>query len=484
MKRQFKRDNLIILLEILAIGVILFPVIYISMHAIPAYDDFCNAVVFKRMLNGNNSFIAEVFNQLWDYYTKWGGYLLSLAIVTFFQPFMYGGLEGLRVTILLMNLCFYYSLWFLVSTVIKAVYGVSNRKALLGIYIPVLLTFAAGSYYNEDILAWYCDVGEYVLVVSCMFWSVGFLVKALYFGKVKWIVWACVLGFLTSGGTLNVAALNCGIFLVIGLLYCAGGGQKRKWIFLCFASALSGAILNVLAPGNYVRNGGITSGSSIITALVMAIDQSVDRLRFVFFSTPFAVILIILFVCLLIFLRGDINYKYPMPAGLAVIMLSGIIVVNFPVFLGYGGYFPKRCVWVEDCVIYLGSFILVFCFAGWLKKRNRGLELKRDTIMCISICCILSFCSLGGESVEQFWMVNAGIAKGEIREASQYWEDVLYEIEHSENDSVVIVRDKKPESDFINDIGIIEREDSWVNLAVAEYYGKRSVSFVINSGNK
>lgn len=477
MKNRFDKDTIAMLFEIIVIIAVLFPIMYLSMCAIPAVDDFSNAVVLKGMLNGEDGLLAEVFKQLYAYYTRKGGFLFSLAITTFIQPYMWGGLTALRLAILLINLVFYYSLWFLASTFLKELYKVRDTKTLLGFYLLLMLSFAVNHYDNEDVLAWYCVSGAYMLVLSCMFFGVGMLIKAICQNKVRWMVLACVLSFLTSGGALNVAALNCTVFL---LIVAVGGVKSGKRLFPCFASAFLGAILNVLAPGNFVRHEGITSNYPIIMALKMAIGQSMERLQFTICSTPFLIILIIIFVFALKIIKNDVDYAYSHPWGLAVAVLMGVVIVNFPVFLGYVGYFPERCIWVEDCEIYLGLFALVWYFAGWIKRQSWCPELRSDALLCIGICCLLSFGSLGEKSLESIIGVNVRIASGKVGEYVSYWEGVLNEIQYSEEEDVVIVREDSPELEGFYGVGLEEDPEYWVNKAVAKYYDKDSVTFVID----
>lgn len=478
MKQLFKKDNLIILFEIMVIGVILFPIIYTSMYAIPAYDDFCTAVIWKRILDGDSGVIMGVLKQIYTYYTEKGGYLFTLAISTFIQPYMWGGLTALRLAIVLINLVFYYSLWFFVSALLRNIYRINDKKILLGIYLLMILPFAVNNYYNDEIISWYTDMCCYVLVVACIFFGIGFLIKGICQNKGKWIVLACMFSVLSSGGALNIAALNCGAFLLI-LMW--GGAKKRKRIFPCFACAFLGTIVNLLAPGNYVRHASIASDYSVTTAFIMAVGEGIDRLRFLFCSTPFVILVISIFIFSYKFIKDDFDYAYPYPLGLCVTIFIGIIIVNFPVLFGYAGAFPKRSIWIEDCVIYLGSFALAWYFAGWLKRQSWKPELRKDAALCIAVSCFLGFCSLGGESIEQIYRANVRIAKGDIRKFTLYWEDVLYEIEHSEKANVVITRETEPELEGLYDLGLIERTESWVNIAVAEYFDKESVSFVISS---
>lgn len=102
-----------------------------------------------------------------------------------------------------------------------------------------------------------------------------------------------------------------------------------------------------------------------MAALKSAVEQGIDRTRVIVFSTPFVILLIIWFILSYAFFKNDVDYTYFVPLALTVAILIGVVIVNFPVYLGYEGYFPMRCLWVEDCEIYLGSFVSVFYFTGW-----------------------------------------------------------------------------------------------------------------------
>lgn len=482
---KIKSNHATVLIELAIIGMILFPVLYISMHAIPVADDFTNAVTIKRRMDEANGgfYIIEVFKQLYTYYMSWGGYYFSFFITSFFQPFMLGGLTGLRLMILLINMVFYGSLGILVSVLLRHIYGNTDIRIHLGIYMLVLPAFA-NHFKNTEVLAWYCVSGAYVLVVACLFWGVIFFVKALTQNKTRWTILASIFGFMVSGGALNIAALNCGLFLLIGV----GGVMrgKKKTSIICFASALCGALVNASAPGNFVRHENINPDYPVIMALKDAANQGLERFQDIFLRTPFCVLLVILLVISIKYIKDETGYQYPFPLGVMLVLLSGIVVVNFPVCLGYAGenYFPERCIWIEDCTIYIVSAFMVFYISGWLKRKKYVQELSYHAILCIVISCVLFTCDLGarrGLNTYPLAQMASEIARGNIREYSRYWEQVLYEIAHSQDDEVTIVRSWKPSSEFLYEVGISDDKDLWVNAAIAEFYGKESVSFIIQT---
>ena len=69
-----------------------------------------------------------------------------------------------------------------------------------------------------------------------------------------------------------------------------------------------------------------------------------------------------------------------------------------------------------------------------------------------------------------------GIINGSYKTYSKKVNDVYDKVGMSKQDDVIIDSIPKPVSDF-PEITIYEDENNWVNEAIAEYYGKKSVKF-------
>lgn len=355
-----------------------------------------------------------------------------------------------------------------------------RRKQLL-IYIIVLISLT-NNYNNVETWTWYCVLIGYVFVVACIFWGVSFFIQAIRYDKIYYIIAASVIGFLASGASLNVTALNCGLYLLIGIIG-LWAYNKKKVSIICFSSALAGGIINAAAPGNFIRHDITTTSYSIVGSLEAAAMLGISRVQTLLTYSPFVLLLIIFFLFSLKNINNAERRCKLHPSIILLITFAGITIVNFPVCLGYETTsLPYRCIWVEDCTIYIGMFAWSGYLAGWIKGRSGGFEIHKECCLCIALSCLLFFCSLGNvrsmKSYPTFQMMRQ-LLNGELEEYAEFWEEIFREIEISDDGNVVVYREAMKENDFITSPGMWGDKGNWINRSIASYYGKDSAYIVI-----
>lgn len=477
---KIRKADWIVVSEIVIIGFIILPILLVSLYALPVADDFSNAYSVKIKIADNHSYIKTALSCVIYYYTRVSGYYFTLFLNYFFSPFLRGGISALRAVVFAINLFFYFSLYCLVSELLGLVCKIRNRRVTFAIYILVLFAFI-NNYSNPEIGTWYCVMVGYVLAVAIMFWGIVFFLRAMQCGKRLYAVLALLLGFLVSGASLNVTALNCMLYLIISYLGFTIW-NKKKVAVICFAAALLGGVINAVAPGNFIRHDSVSSSYSIGSSLRLSVSLCLSRFQYLLSHSLFAILLIALFVIALTFIDYTEWRKMFNPLFVLCVVLIGVTVINFPVCLGTGNsMLSERCKWVQDCGIYIGMFCMMIYLAGWLKNKYGKIEIRRDILLCISISCILFVCNLGTvRGYDSYFTVQAikQLTNGKISEYSKYWESVLAEIESSEDKEVIVYREKMEKNQFISDPRIDSAEGNWVNSAVALYYGKDRVRLV------
>lgn len=472
--QSFKTDWILIG-EIASICFILIPIFVLSFYAIPAADDFSMSNKIRTsMAEGGYSHIGASLHMTIHYYKNFGGYFFALFANWLISPLLRGGINVLRITVFAINLFFYLSLYGFVTSLLKMFFEIDNLKIKLLSYFLVLFAIT-NNYNNSETWAWYCVSIAYVFVIGCMFWGIIFFLKAIKSGKKAYIIGAAVIGFLVSGGSLIVTAMNCGIYLLIGV-WAVWTNNKKRIAAICFCSALLGGVINLVAPGNFIRHETVTSEYLIGGALKTAAFLTWSRFQYLFFYTPFIILLIVFFIVAYKFFSFRYDLRgYQLIIALGFIFL-GVTVLNFPVCLGYNtGTLPDRCIWVEDCAIYTGVFGWVACFAGWLKRKAGNMEMQKEILTCITVSCMLFLCSLGRvynlDSYPTIKMVKQ-LTNGEISECVKFWTDVFEEIETSPDKGVAILREEIPENEFIFPPHLRDDKTWWVNAGMALYYGK------------
>lgn len=364
------------------------------------------------------------------------------------------------------------------SKLLEFFYNIQNIKITLFVYILILFAFTNNEY-NSETISWYCTMIGYLFVVACSFWGIICFLRAIQSDRLKYVIISSVLGFLASGGSLNITALNCGMYLLIAFatIYVY---HKKKIAFICFFSTLTGAVVNVIAPGNYIRHG--TNSYPIFSALSTAAYYGKRQIQKLMFGSPYVLLLCIFFVLMIKIIHNPrpIKEKHLVVAGVVIIL--GIVMVNFPVCLGYiVNYFPERCIWVQNCAIYFGGFAWVACLAEWIKRKFGDFEIQKDIMICIGISFVLYGCTLCAQRDLSYYptidMIKQ-ITSGEISDFSDYWLNVLREIERSEEEGVTIYSEEIKTNEFIRCPDLISEEKCEMDEQIAEYYEKDWVRIV------
>ena len=239
-------------LKVVALGIISFsvilPVIMACFYGLPAADDFSNArgwIIFQ----GNH--LKYVFENMIKVYMSWQG--------TYFGAFLAGipiyymwGYIGLRLCMFINVAIFLFSCYLFTKYALKW-FGITENT------IATLLLYTIGMVYQlcnnnlDETFYWYTGICVYTLPLSCMLLCFSCYIAYEDKKENKFLILGCILAFLAAGGSLNVAALLCAV-LLFGVVYNCIVNCKIEKNVLIGGTALLGALINTVAPGNFVRH--------------------------------------------------------------------------------------------------------------------------------------------------------------------------------------------------------------------------------------
>lgn len=475
--REKKREMCIIAFEVVLICAIVLPILLLSLYTLPIKDDFANALRIKQEL-GNSGFLVTAIRITKSWWFSMGGYYSAMFLHIWLSIYFRWGILGLRITSFIINSFLFLSLYFLIKETLRNIFKMERLEVRLAFFIPVLFLFLYNCV-NREMFFWNCTLIGYELMIAIMLCGITCYIRALKNNSIKFAVMAAIMGFIVSGTGLNIVALNCGIYLLVlgfGMFWL----KQKKIPIICFSSALIGALLNAIAPGNYARHELATESYDILSSLVDAVKAVYERMNYMLSETPYILICVFLFLLCIHFIRyEELSFEFKFPGLVAFICLAGGVVVNFPVFLGYStGYFPDRCVFVEDCWLYLSTIVIIGYFAGWCKKTGFLPKVSKELLVAvvISACCWLSNFGILNYVYEcPFTAYVKELSSGNAREFATFWTGVLSEIENSEEDVVCVKRVKFPDSAVYLSPEIKEDPNHWVNAAVAAYFDKEAV---------
>ena len=280
-------------------------------------------------------FIAALHGMV-GFYKSWQGTFLFNFLVYFCVPYGRGGLPLLHVFMIAVAGLFIFSLWFFLRQIINN----RNIRLFLWLVLMIVMFCLSGTENNVELFLWYTGACNYTIELALSFIAAGLLAKAFTGEKIKilYIVVASVLGFLACGGSLNITAFNCALLLIETLIFLQQD-KKRKLVVIPFLSAFAGAIVNVVAPGNYVRfaDEQVEGHETILDAVRDAFICYRSECRSIFSSLLFIGILVAVFC--VIYLWGGELFKIKINIfGVLTALLVSVItqyLVIFPVTYGY-----------------------------------------------------------------------------------------------------------------------------------------------------
>lgn len=480
--RQYIYTNKTVLLCFVLIVIFTFPTLITCLYIMPSADDFSNACrMLEWMQKYNESYLLTAIARTVDLYKNTSGYFFAAFLNLFLNPFLRGGVWAVRICCLVFNLFLYISLFYFTYTLMKFFKIFYNKKDVLPIYVLLLFCFTNINL-NGEASFWYTTLVAYVFVLVIMLWGLIAFVKALESKKISWLIIAAIIGFLSSGASLNITALNCFGYLVVAI-YGFFALKEKKYCLICFGSVFMGAILNVVSPGNYIRHDSVVESYDVTTAIFTSFEVSGNRLYWQLTSTLLPYILAFLFIYVLVKGKKIQVMQWLNPILLVLVTFFSLAVILFPVVFGYAtNIISERCLFVQDFSMYILSFVIIIYSAEWLKNKYEQFQIRKEFIVILVVVSGLMLSNWHSgkiiENVYPSYHLTKQIVNGENRKFMKYWSEVFDEIKNSDEENVMVCRGEFSTTSELESPGVEEDENYWINGRVAQFYGKKSVKLV------
>lgn len=433
-------------------------------------DDFSHANAVG-VFGGN---ILELFKASIGYTTEvfknWQGTYFSMFLQGFLSPINGLGEGQLAVVMVCNVILFVLALLLLIREICSLIDIENHLKALLGLF--ALFSILGFKEWTE-IFYWFSGAVSYSFPLSIAMLAIMLYIKNK--NMVTYVI-ACILSFLASGGSLEVAGASC--FGILTLLFVKGFKNCRKRDYIYFGIAVLGAVINTAAPGNYVRHDVIdNSGLHVTDAFIRSINQSLDSIKYLVFKTPFWIIIL---SCVLIgiFIGGEKWFRTILACKIIIMCIFLPVVTCFPVFLAYSNteYFPNRCEFVEILICIISMMTISILVGVFLKAEKIVTGYKEGLIIILFLCLILPMIN---ENYKYSNTVIYRMCKNDsINNFKKYHDSaaaIYHQIGESQSPDVIIESLPAPVPDFPQmDLSI----DStyWINQEIAKYYHKNSVA--------
>lgn len=473
-KQITKKVSKTIVFSSIIVALTVIPIVISAAYSFLQADDFSHAKEVG-VFGGNvvELFIASLrYDQ--EMFETWQGTYTAMFLQAFLSPLNGLGLKQLQIVMVANALLFVISLAVLVISVCRCCH-IDREKTVILFTVCIVGIFGFDAW--TEIFNWFSGAVSYSFPLSFCFLGIGVMLMA----KSRWgYLAAVILVFLASGGSLVVGGAGCTALLTICIAKkLLGVATKKDYVIL--GAAVIGALINALAPGNYIRHAVIdSSGIHFGNALVLSVLEAVDIIEKLLYDTPF---ILLLFIALVIGVSMGKRQLVNRHCLYAIIFFNVAILIAtcFPICLGYSGreWIPNRGKFVETVIAVIVTTVITMaigCLISEKIKWSCGKEI------CFTIAILLVVMP----NINSTWRISALIPY-------KMWEQVANHSYKSYYDAVNniynMIKTDRNEDVFVHDLpgeGIIcfptmdlsEDMSWWVNCGIAEYYGKRSVQYV------
>lgn len=472
-----------VVINMIIIIVTMLPFLISVKYSVPAKDDFANAVQQGKLFDEYGNILGPIMNMHMDYMQAQGTWFAAL-LYGIIAPFLRYGISGVKI-LEFMTIVLYYIVIMLFSyEIVRLLIGKDNfQTSFSSLFAMLAFSMSAFSSPNET---FYWSTGIFVYTIPFIVAMSGICSFIHYIRKQKvvYLILACVMPILACGGTLQIAAFTTYVNMVIAFIYFIKYKKISRYS-IPFITSFIGSLINTVAPGNFVRstnysNTGLHPLEGIINTAYMVIYEF-------FRLTIHSYLLVVIVVCFILVFCGNFKMKkitiHPI-VGLGSV-LAGIYISTFPVAFGYRQRsIPGiRIEFMMCAFISFGMILWSIYTANWMKQNEKINNIiskvgMKKIMIALLICFVFwQIAWRGKASIMTSAPAKAimELSNGTMSDFNKEWNDILEEINKSDNKDVILYRNCVPECFTVKDVGLKVDKITWVNTAVADFYQKDSV---------
>lgn len=349
--------------------------------------------------------------------------------------------------------------------------------------IAVALFFVASSWYLlldsqkwREINTWVTGYNGYAFPMILALVAGGMMCQNSSARGIR-IVVAAVLAFFASGGSLQITGVYC-YFLLIVLFVKLFQKRTKPADWIVFGSAFLGALLNLVAPGNYVRRLNIDStGFHPGIALPFIIRHTNDTIISII-KTPFGIPILLGILVLGTENSGRFKQKTAHLILLILACVEAPYISTAPVCLGYGGsYFPNRCQWVTTLTADISLMCITYVLGilvGRMLVQSKQKTISKVISSGIVLLAIFGIITFSGRSA--LYSTAMHLADGTVAGYAQTVSELETLFVNSEGKSVIVTQSLE-QIDEVYPLIIREDPQSTDNQLLVNYYHLKSLVY-------
>jgi hypothetical protein len=468
---------------IIAILTVTIPVVIGCGYTYLCEDDFSYEAGARDAAEIYGSSFAGAVHKVYNYAMVNQGTYTPTFLLHFIRAYYRWGFTGFHA-VMIMNALFYIlALFFLIRVLLKD--KLSTLIVLLAACIASFNVFRTDG--DKELFFWYTGALSYTLEIAFACIALAFCVLSKNETAIRrkriYLFLSAAAGFIASGGALEVTALNCAWLLLMLVLYRKEVRTKRILLWP-FAVSLLGALINVLAPGNYVRareassEGHITLADAIRDTFTCYHDET----AFIFGSVLFVAVLAVVFtacmICKTTVFRNGISNTMILLLIPAVFMVQYLTM--FPVTFGYhaASLIHMRTTGTYEITARFMYLFYVICLAQWCRAHIR---VKAVPIAAAAVTVIAAFIISG--NIEQDFTngfsceIMSDYCSGRMKNVFESRKSVMNDLEAAD-DGTDAVLNVSLRMDFksMYGMGLTDDINSMCNRSAAGLFHLKSVS--------
>lgn len=479
-----------ILLTIIYV-VSLIPLLWISFYNYPSADDYSIGSSCHQMWVTSHS----IFRTLWQGvlnaahdWLHWMGYFTSNFLMAV-PPSTFGERWYVLTAWIMIGMLSLSTIYLIRCIIVKVFHGdkyISNSISMIILFASVQCMCPAG---RVEAFYWYSGAANYILLHSMSLFFLGLLVSAYYdAGKKRtWdLVAASILGFLVGGGN-QMTALNVAVVVLVAVVMMSvqKAWERGKSLRVPIGLFYFGFIVNVAAPGNWVRAEG-ASGMNPVKAVFVSLYECLDRVIGEWTTWPI-VILMIMLIPLFWQIVGKITFKFQYP-GIVVLFGYGLVsAMMTPPIFAVGNMEAGRLQALTYLMYILILSLCVGYVTGWVRKKldtRSALWMQSNEFTvaqrwCVLICIVFIVFGSAITVIPEphYFTYSSALVDLTDGSAKAYGETlreraVLY---NNGKGGVVVVEVLPAQPKLLYFSDVKEESDNWENRGVSKFYGLDAV---------
>ena len=411
-------------------------------------------------------------------YKIWQGTFSSIFLMAL-QPGIWGEKYYHLTPLLLIGLLLS-ALFFFMDSLFRKVCGAKKREVfLLFLMAAFLMTQLVPA--QVSAFYWWNGAIHYTGAIAFLLYMVSFVIRAAVGTSKKkfYITAACVAAVMVGGGNLVTALI--GSVLVIYALIAVGISKRRellKYILTPGMALASAFIINIAAPGNWIRQGN--SGEIIEYGVIGSIIKSFEvctEYALGEWIDIFWILMVLSAMPLLSKIASRFRFSYPLPGIVSLAAFCMLSAMYTPQLYAIGEWDTGRIQNIIYDMFIIETLVLEFYWLGWIQKQNAlswDIGMTWKWYAACSAAGMAAFVLTAAADPESMTSsaVLAAVSNGEAQEYADAIQENIRKIKRSPDDELIQIQEppQKPEIFKSNEI------ETW-RYGTAAYYGKNKIRY-------